>query len=119
MKINNRLKQGAIIIDISGDLDESNADKTFKLIHDNIFENDDILRHKNTILNLSWLNYLNSKSIWYMAYLFWAIEELWGNLYISNYIEKIKDSLELAGIGNIIQIFDDENDVLLEIENNK
>jgi anti-anti-sigma factor len=99
------------IFEFHGELDETNADKTFTAIYNTIGD----FAGKKIIFNLVGLKYLNSKSIWYIADIFSNIEDGNGMMYISNMTEEVKDTLELVGITSIISITDTEEEALSAI----
>ncbi len=102
-------QDGAVIIfEFTGELDETNADKTFTNIYEQIGDFSD----KNILFNLAGLKYLNSKSIGYIADVFSNIEDNDGKMYISNCDEGVKDVLELVGITTIIPTVDTQEDAL-------
>ena len=112
IKITKKEDNGVTIFTFEWELDETNADKTFKDIYDQIgsFEN------KKIIFNMSGLKYLNSKSIGYIADVFSNIEDNEGQMYISNCDEGVKDVLELVGITTIIPTVDTEEEALSELK---
>ena len=111
VEVNKKEVNNAIIFEISWELDETNADKTFKSIYDEIWD----FKGKNIVLNFSGLNYLNSKSIWYIADLFSNIEDVEWKMYISNCNDWVKDILELVGITTIVPTVEDEKEAINEI----
>ena len=108
IEVNKKEENGIFIFEFSGELDETNADKTFKYIYDEIGEFDD----KNIVFNLNGLKYLNSKSIGYIADVFSNIEDAEGQMYISNCSDGVKDILELVGITTIIPTVETEQEAL-------
>lgn len=108
IEVNKKDINGIFIFEFIGELDETNADKTFKSIYDQIWE----FEGKNIILNLSGLKYLNSKSIGYIADVFSNIEDAEGKMYISNCTDWVKDILELVWITTIIPTVDDEKEAI-------
>lgn len=108
VEVNKKEENWVIIFNISGELDETNADITFTSIYKEIGD----FTWKNIILNLSGLKYLNSKSIWYIADIFSNIEEVDSKMYISNCNEGVKDVLELVGITTIIPTVDTEEEAI-------
>ena len=108
IEVNKKDSNGVIIFEIAWELDETNADKTFKSIYEQIWE----FEGKNIIFNLSGLKYLNSKSIGYIADVFSNIEDAGGQMYISNCSDWVKDILELVGITTIIPTVDTEKKAL-------
>lgn len=102
-------EQGDIsIFDFIGELDETNADKTFTGIYEQIWDFSD----KKILFNLTGLKYLNSKSIWYIADVFSNLEDNDGLMYISDCDEGVKDVLELVGITTIIPTVDTESEAI-------
>ena len=102
IEINQKEEAGITIFEFAGELDETNADKTFTALYNDIGDFTD----KKIIFNLHGLKYLNSKSIWYIADVFSNIEDNDGQMYISNCDEGVKDVLELVGITTIIPTVD-------------
>ncbi|ATU05224.1 hypothetical protein BKN14_02080 [Candidatus Gracilibacteria bacterium HOT-871] len=108
IKINKSEEKGILIFEFSGELDETNADKTFKSIYEQIGE----FENKKILLKLTGLKYINSKSIGYIADIFSNIEEKESQMYISNCTEGVKDILELVGITQIIPTVDDASEAI-------
>ena len=108
IEVNKKEQNGVLIFEFSWELDETNADKTFKTIYDEIggFEN------KKIVFNMSGLKYLNSKSIGYIADVFSNIEDNEGQMHISNCSEWVKDILELVGITTIVPTVDTEEEAI-------
>ena len=102
---------GITIFEFTGELDETNADKTFTTMYSDIGDFTD----KKIIFNLAGLKYLNSKSIGYIADVFSNIEDNDGQMYISNCDEGVKDVLELVGITTIIPTVDTVEDAVKEM----
>jgi len=102
MEVNKKEENWILIFEFKWELDETNADKTFTNIYNEIWEFSD----KKIIFNLSELKYLNSKSIWYIADIYSNVEDNDGEMYISNCDEWVKDVLELVGITTIIPTVD-------------
>ena len=98
-----------VIFEFHGELDETNADKTFTSIYSAIGDFTD----KKIILNLVGLKYLNSKSIGYIADIFSNIEDNNGTMYITNMSDEVKDTLELVGITSIVNIANTENEAII------
>ena len=111
VEVKKRIENNTFIFELAWELDETNADKTFKSIYDEIWE----FKGKNIILNFSWLKYLNSKSIWYIADLFSNIEDSAWKMYICNCSDWVKDILELVGITTIVPTVEDEKEALAGI----
>jgi len=111
IEVNKKEINGIFIFGFNGELDETNADKTFKSIYDQIGDFDG----KNIIFNLAGLKYLNSKSIGYIADVFSNIEDADGKMVISNCSDGVKDILELVGITTIIPTVDTEEEAIKSI----
>ena len=96
------------IFEFHGELDETNADKTFTAIYNTIGD----FTGKKVIFNLVGLKYLNSKSIGYIADIFSNIEDGNGQMYITDMTDEVKDTLELVGITSIINITATEQEAI-------
>lgn len=108
VEVNKKEENWILIFNISGELDETNADKTFTSLYKEVWNFSD----KNILLDLTGLRYLNSKSIWYIADIFSNIEENDGKMYISNCEEGVKDVLELVWITTIIPTVDTKEEAI-------
>ncbi|MDD2871076.1 MAG: STAS domain-containing protein [Candidatus Gracilibacteria bacterium] len=108
IEVNKKEENGVSIFEFTGELDETNADKTFKTIYDDIGQ----FEGKKILFNLSGLKYINSKSIGYIADVFSNIEDADGKMYISNCSDGVKDILELVGITTIIPTVDTEKEAV-------
>lgn len=108
VEVKQRLHESIMIFDFSGELDETNADKTFTGIYEQIGD----FSWKKVIFNLKNLKYLNSKSIGYIADVFSNLEEKKGEMQICNCDEWVKDVLELVGITTIIPTVDTEEEAI-------
>lgn len=97
-----------LVFEFHGELDETNADKTFTSIYNAIGD----FTGKKILFNLVGLKYLNSKSIGYIADIFSNTEDGSGNMTICNMTEEVKDTLELVGITTIISVFENEEEAL-------
>ncbi len=102
VEVNKKDQNWILIFEFSGELDETNADKTFTAIYEGIWG----FAGKKIIFNLANLKYLNSKSIWYIADIYSNVEENEWQMYISDCDEWVKDVLELVGITTIIPTVD-------------
>lgn len=111
IEINKKDVDWVIVFEFSWELDETNADKTFSSIYDNIWS----FEWKKIILNFAWLKYLNSKSIGYIADIFSNIDENNGKMYICECKELVKDVLELVGITTIVPTVTTETEALKAI----
>lgn len=112
MEVKLRKVDEVLVFDFVWELDETNADKTFTWIYEDIGN----YRGKKIIFNFSGLKYLNSKSIWYIADVFSNLEENNGMMYITNCDEGVKDVLELVGITTIIPTLDTESEALTALK---
>lgn len=99
------------IFEFVGELDETNADKTFTAIYNAIWD----FTWKKLIFNMSGLRYLNSKSIWYIADIFSNIEDWNGQMFLTNMTDEVKDTLELVWITTIITSLNKEEEALAEL----
>jgi len=108
IKITKKEDENILIFTFEWELDETNADNTFKDIYEQIgsFEN------KKIIFNMSGLKYLNSKSIGYIADVFSNIEDNEWEMYISDCDNAVKDVLELVWITTIIPTVDTEAEAI-------
>ena len=112
IEVNKKDENWILIFEFKWELDETNADKTFKTIYDDIWE----FSEKDIILNLKGLKYLNSKSIWYIADVFSNVEDADRKMFITDCNDWVKDILELVGITTIIPTLDTEKDALTELK---
>ncbi|EKE26407.1 MAG: hypothetical protein ACD_4C00302G0003 [uncultured bacterium (gcode 4)] len=99
------------VFEFIGELDETNADKTFTAIYNSIWD----FTWKKLIFNFSWLRYLNSKSIWYIADIFSNIEDWNWQMFLTNMLDEVKDTLELVWITSIITTYALESEALSEL----
>lgn len=100
-----------LIFNFKWELDETNVDKTFASIQKDIWD----FNNKKIIFDLSWLKYLNSKSIWYIADTYSNLEENNWMMYICWCDEWVKDILELVWITTIIPTVDSLEDAIKAI----
>jgi anti-anti-sigma factor len=112
IKVTNKEEGDILIFTFEWELDETNADKTFKSVYEQIGE----FENKKIIFNMSGLKYLNSKSIGYIADVFSNIEDNDWEMYISNCDESVKDVLELVWITTIIPTVDTEEEAISEMK---
>jgi len=108
VEVNKKEESGVIVFSFSGELDETNADKTFTSIYEEIGD----FSEKKILFNLAGLKYLNSKSIGYIADVFSNVEDNEGQMHISNCDEGVKDVLELVGITTIIPTVEEEKEAI-------
>ncbi len=111
--VNKKEQNWVIIFTFSWELDETNADKTFASIYEEIGD----FTGKKLIFNFSWLKYMNSKSIGYIADVFSNIEENEWIMHITNCSDGVKDILELVGITTIIPMNETEEEAINTINN--
>ncbi len=97
-----------MVFEFHGELDETNADKTFTTIYTEIGD----FTGKKILFNLVGLKYLNSKAIGYIADIFSNVDDGGGKMCISNMTDEVKDTLELVGITTIITISQTEEEGL-------
>ena len=108
IEIKSKNEQGAMVFEFHGELDETNADKTFTDIYSSIGD----FKSKKIILNLVELKYLNSKSIGYIADIFSNLEDVGSKMALSNILPEVHDTLELVGILQIIPAFASEQEAV-------
>ncbi len=92
------------------EIDETNADDTFKIIFDSFYWN-------KIIYDLSKMEYCNSKFIWYIVNMNEFIQEKWWKMCISITENPVKDTLDLAWVHHFIPIKDSVEEAILEINN--
>ncbi len=112
IEVNKREQDWILIFEFNWELDETNADKTFSAIYEQIGD----FSWVKLIFNLKWLKYLNSKSIWYIADIYSNVEENDWKMYISDCDEGVKDVLELVWITTIIPTVDTEEEAIKELK---
>lgn len=108
IEVKKRESGSITIFDFVWELDETNADKTFTSVYEQIGD----FTGRKILFNLAGLKYLNSKSIGYIADVFSNLEESDGLMHISNCDEGVKDVLELVGITTIIPTVEKEAEAL-------
>lgn len=108
IKVEKTEQDGILIFEFTGELDETNADNTFKDIYAQIWD----FANKKLVFKLTGLKYVNSKSIGYIADVFSNIEENESQMYISNCTEWVKDILDLVGITQIVPTVDDVSEAI-------
>lgn len=107
IEVNKKEQNDVLIFEFSGELDETNADKTFKNIYEQIGDLDD----KKILFDLKGLKYLNSKSIGYIADIFSNVEDN-GKMCISQCSDGVRDILDLVGITEIIDTVDTNQEAM-------
>ena len=111
VEVNKKEQDWILIFSFSGELDETNADKTFTNIYKEIWD----FKDKKIIFDFGGLKYLNSKSIWYIADIYSNIEDSDSKMYITNCDESVKDVLELVGITTIVPTVDTIEEAIKEL----
>ena len=111
IEVNKKEENWVLIFEFSWELDETNADKTFTWIYTEIGD----FAGKKVIFNLENLKYLNSKSIGYIADIFFNIVETEGQMFIANCDEWVKDILELVWITTIVPTVDSIAEAMAQI----
>lgn len=97
------IQQGIYTIIWKGEFDETNVDAQFEIIHNFL---DPLDERKYVLFDLTEVDYVNSKFIGFVASISNQLEEHGGRLILVG-TEKIRDTLEICGIHQIIEIFDD------------
>lgn len=113
IKIEKTEENGILVFEFTGELDETNADKTFKDIYTQIWS----FENKKLLFKLTGLKYLNSKSIGYIADVFSNIEENESQMYISNCTDWVKDILDLVWITQIIPTVENAPEAIAAMSN--
>jgi anti-anti-sigma factor len=108
IEVNKKEINGIIIYNLKWELDETNADKTFIELIKWIWD----YKNKKLLLNFDWLNYLNSKSIGYLADIFSNLEDNNWDLIISNCSEQVKDILDIVWLTGIIKTVKTEEEAI-------
>ena len=94
---------GIKLVQIAGQLDESNVDEKIKDVYKIVEETPKGL---NLIFDLEKLEYMNSKSIGYLTDLYGKITESGGKVAIASAKPNIIDILQVVGLTQLIQTFD-------------
>ncbi len=111
IEITKKEENWIFIFSFKWELDETNADKTFNGIYKDIWD----FKDKKIIFDFSWLKYLNSKSIGYIADIYSNIEDAGSQMYITNCDEGVKDVLELVWITTIVPTVDTIEEAIKEL----
>lgn len=104
IEIDQRQAGDVLVFSFRGELDETNADKTFTNIYAAIGD----FTGRKVVFNLLGLKYLNSKSIGYIADIYSNLEDNGGNLCLCNMGDDVQDTLELVGITSIVSVAENE-----------
>lgn len=102
---------GVKIFSFDGELDETNVDATFPSIIADIWQFTSV----KILFNLEKLQYLNSKSIGYIADIAQRTEDGNGKFALCSLSHDVWDTLELVGITSIIPVYEDEQTALVEL----
>ena len=102
---------GVRVFSFQGELDETNVDSTFPNIINDIGD----FSSARTLFHFGALNYLNSKSIGYIADIAQRTEDGNGKFAICELTNEVRDTLDLVGITNIIPIYETEEQALIEL----
>ncbi len=86
------------VFELNWELDETNADSTFKSLQEQIGETSG----KNIVLVLSGINYMNSKSIGYISSIYENLVEDWSKMYIVNDNDNVWEILEMVGMNEYV-----------------
>ena len=90
------------LVKFAGQLDESNVDEKAKKIYDLI---EQVPNNLNLILDLSELEYMNSKSIGYLTDWYGKVYENGGKIVIAQTRPNILDILQVVGLTQLIKTF--------------
>lgn len=102
------------IVNIEGQLDESNVDNKIQEIYHAI---ENAPHGLNLIFNLEKLVYLNSKSIGYLTDLYGKISENGGKVMIASAKPNITDILQVVGLTQLIPMYGSLDEVKIQINN--
>lgn len=111
IKVEKTEERWVTIFNFSWELDETNADKTFKDLYEQIWD----FKNQKVLLKLANLKYLNSKSIGYIADLFSNLEDNESKMAISDCTDSVKDILDLVWITQIVPTFDSSDEAISEL----
>jgi anti-anti-sigma factor len=104
-----------MIFKFSWELDETNADKTFRSIYAQIWDFD----KKKVIFNFAKLKYMNSKSTWYIALYYSHIDEFGWKMYICECWPRISNILDAVWITSVTKIIETQDEALEIAKNEK
>lgn len=90
-----------------GELDETNADKTFQPIYTELQKD----WTQDVVFDLSGLTYLNSKAIGYITDIYSHTDNHGGSLTLRNLTEQVYDILDIVGITSVVTIEDGSRSV--------
>jgi len=97
------IQQGIYFITCKGEFDETNVESQFEVIHNFI---DPLDEKKYVLMDLAEVTYVNSKFIGYVADISNHLEEHGGRIILTS-TQAVRDTLEICGIHQIIELFDD------------
>jgi anti-sigma B factor antagonist len=107
LKMNQREKQGIIILDIQGEIDLYTAPEIKSMIRKLINSGEN-----NVILNFEKVSYIDSSGI---GALIWSMDNLkkyQGSLLLINVVNPVKKVFELTKLNFYFEIYDSENEAL-------
>lgn len=80
-----------VIFRFNWEFNNENTDSVFTKVK-NIIAKEQI---SNLIFNLQWVEIINSRWAWWIAWIYESIDSFWGKLYMTNMNEYIEDALDL------------------------
>lgn len=104
-------KKNAIIFRFEWEFTNENTSQIFADIKKLINEK----WHSNTIFNMWGIEYINSRTAWWIADVFETIESYSWKIYVTNMNEFTQDSLELLGMFLFINKSETEEKALIEL----
>lgn len=108
IKIENKEVDWVLILTFEWELDETNADNTFKNIYTKIWD----FAKRKVVFNFSKLKYLNSKATWYIALYYSHIDEFWWKMYIAECNETITNILDVVWITKVTDLIATEQEAI-------
>lgn len=96
------------VFEFIGELDETNADKTFTSIDAQLTES----HATRVVFLLRELKYLNSKSIGWIAEIFERITSQGGNMHIAAPSEDVYSTLDLVGMTSLLNFSKSEDEAV-------
>lgn len=110
MEIKDELKNGVIVIYLSGDIDRE-AEEKLEDYFKNILQND----KKKVVLNLSGLDYINSSILGIFVKFYKNLKRLKGDMCFSNVKPFVLNMLKITHINDIIKIYTLEKDAIRDL----
>jgi len=93
----------AMLVTITGQLDESNVDDKSKEVYKILEDNPGKV---SLVFDLAGLEYMNSKSIGYLTDWYGKVKERGGDVFISRAKDNIADILQVVGLTQLIKTFE-------------